>query len=103
MEFHFQRIQCISLQSILLYKTKSRNFKSHGLKAVGHLDEPIRAQWTDFFMVCNMATKKTDFRKNRLRKSGLKSLKSSPVYIFWPNLMNYGYCIHLAKVFGSYY
>ena len=38
-----------------------------------------------------------DFRKKRLRKSGLKSLKSSPVYIFRPNLMNFGYCVHLAK------
>ena len=30
--------------SILLYKTKSRNFKSHGLKAVGCLEEQMRAQ-----------------------------------------------------------
>ena len=89
--------------SIHKHKRESQKFKSHGLKAIGCLEKQMRAQWTDFFMVCNMATKKPDFRKNRLRKSGLKSLKSSPVYIFWPNLMNFGYCIHLAKVFESYY
>ena len=49
-------------------------------------------------MVCDMATKNLDFRINRLRKSGLKSLKSSPVYIFGPNLMIFGYCIHHANV-----
>ena len=27
-----------------IYKTESWNFKSHGLKAIGHLDEQIRAQ-----------------------------------------------------------
>ena len=30
--------------SIHTYKTKSRNFKSHGLKAVGCLEKQMRAQ-----------------------------------------------------------
>ena len=54
--------------SILLYKTKSRNFKSHGLKAVGCLEEQIRAQWTDFFVVCNMATKNSGFPEKPVEK-----------------------------------
>ena len=53
---------------ILLYKTKSRNFKSHGLKAVGCLEEQIRAQWTGFFMMCNMATKNSGFPEKPVEK-----------------------------------
>merc|ERR1711923_401556 len=54
--------------SVLLYKTKSRNLKSHGLKAVGCQEEQIRAQWTDFFMVCNMATKNSGFPEKPVEK-----------------------------------
>ena len=61
-------VNIVDLYSILLYKTKSRNFKSHGLKAVGCLEEQIRAQWTDFFMVCNMATKNSGFPEKPVEK-----------------------------------
>ena len=62
--------------SILLYKTKSRNFKSHGLKAVGCLEEQMRAQQTDFFMVCNMATKKSGIPDQPVQKIRFEIFKT---------------------------
>ena len=85
------------------HKRESRKFKSHGLKAIGCLEMQSRAQWTDFFMVCNMATKKSGFPEKPVEKIWFENFKKLSVYIFWPNLMNFGYCIHLAKVFESYY
>ena len=50
------------------HKRESRKFKSHGLKAIGCLEEQMRAQWIDFFMVCNMATKNSGFPEKPVEK-----------------------------------
>ena len=80
----------ILIYSILLYKTKSRNFKSHGLKAVGHLDEPIRAQWTDFFMVCNMATINSGFPEKTVEKIRFEIFKKLS-------------CLHFLAIFNEFW
>ena len=107
MRLHTYRLNVYLSISILLYKTKSRNFKSHGLKAVGCLEEQIRAQWTGFFMVCNMATKNSGFPEKPVEKIRFEIFKKlsclhflAKFYEFWILCSS---CIDVRKLLLAFF